>query len=83
MRQQAHPNVLTLHCSFVNEHQLWMVGCPSQPSSLSISRCIHCNIAESRKDALQSVLKDNLNIHTVDAFCKNRMALHSLLVPEH
>lgn len=25
MRQQAHPNVLTLHCSFVHDRQLWMV----------------------------------------------------------
>lgn len=25
MRQQAHPNVLALHCSFVHERQLWMV----------------------------------------------------------
>jgi len=25
MRQQAHPNVLALHCSFVHDRQLWMV----------------------------------------------------------
>ena len=26
MRQQAHSNVLTLHCSFVHDRQLWMVS---------------------------------------------------------
>ena len=25
MRQQHHPNVLPLHCSFVHQAQLWMV----------------------------------------------------------
>ena len=25
MRQQAHPNVLPLHCSFVHQRNLWMV----------------------------------------------------------
>ena len=25
MRQQAHPNVLPLYCSFVHNHNLWMV----------------------------------------------------------
>lgn len=25
MRQQAHPNVLPLYCSFVHQHNLWMV----------------------------------------------------------
>jgi len=26
MRQQAHPNVLALHCSFVHDRQLWMAS---------------------------------------------------------
>ena len=37
MRQQAHPNVLSLHCSFVHDHQLWMVGV-----QLSSGACCPC-----------------------------------------